>query len=90
MVGKLAKASTSIGANYEEAQAAESRADFVHKVAISLKESRESHYWLRVIRELLSSPSKQKMLDEFIEEAAEYKQIFSSIKLSAQKNRRLR
>ncbi|MGH2568972.1 MAG: four helix bundle protein, partial [Bacteroidota bacterium] len=84
---QLAKASTSIGANYEEAQAAESRSDFIHKIGISLKESRESHYWLRVIRALTSGSPKQKALDEFITEAAEFKRIFSSIKLSAQKNR---
>ncbi len=84
---QLTKSSTSIGANYEEAQAAESKDDFIHKVAISLKEARESHYWLRVLRALISTPSKQKILDNFITEAAEYKSIFSSIRVSAMKNR---
>ncbi len=86
---QLAKSSTSIGANYEEAQAAESKDDFIHKVAISLKETRESHYWLRVLRALTLTPSKQKTLDDLISEAAEYKGIFSSIKLSAMKNKRM-
>ncbi|PYV19280.1 MAG: four helix bundle protein [Acidobacteria bacterium] len=39
----------STGANFEEAQAAESRADFAHKLQIALKEARESNYWLRVV-----------------------------------------
>jgi len=48
---QLAKSSTSSGANYEEAQGAISRADFKNKVHISLKEMRESHYWLRIIKQ---------------------------------------
>ena len=43
------RAATSIGANLEEAQASESRADFSHKCAIGLKEARESLYWLRLL-----------------------------------------
>ncbi|SRR5258708_1725890 len=46
---QLARCSTSVGANYEEASAAESKQDFVHKIQIALKESRESCYWLKVI-----------------------------------------
>ena len=85
---QLAKSSTSIGANYEEAQAAESKDDFVHKVGISLKETRESHYWLRVLRALTTAPDQQKVMDTFIAEAAEFRSIFSSIRISAIKNKR--
>ena len=46
---QLLRAGTSVGANLEEAKAAQSRADFIHKNAISLKEARESNYWLRLI-----------------------------------------
>jgi len=46
---QLIKASTSSGANYDEAQAAVSKPDFVNKIGISLKEMRESNYWIRVI-----------------------------------------
>jgi four helix bundle protein len=42
------RAGTSIGANVEEAQAAQSRADFKSKMAIAAKEARESSYWLRL------------------------------------------
>ena len=45
---QLLRCSTSAGANYEEARGAESREDFVHKLQISLKELRESNYWLRL------------------------------------------
>lgn len=43
------RAASSVGANVEEAQAAESRADFIHKLGIAQKETRESLYWLRVM-----------------------------------------
>lgn len=46
---QLLDAGTSIGANLEEAVAGQSRADFVHKSAIALKEAREANYWLRLI-----------------------------------------
>ena len=50
MSRQLLRAATSIGANLEEADAAQSRADFVSKCTISLKEAREAHYWLRLLR----------------------------------------
>jgi four helix bundle protein len=50
IVYQLSKSSTSSGANYEESQAAVSKADFINKVGISLKEMRESNYWLRIIK----------------------------------------
>jgi four helix bundle protein len=43
------RAGTSIGANVEEAQAGESRADFVSKYSIALKETHEARYWLRLL-----------------------------------------
>ena len=46
---QLLRSGTSIGANIEEATAAESRRDFQHKVSIASKEARETLYWLRVI-----------------------------------------
>jgi four helix bundle protein len=49
VLSQLLDAGTSIGANLEEAKAGQSRADFIHKNAISLKEARESNYWLRLI-----------------------------------------
>ena len=46
---QLLRSGTSIGANTEEAQGAQSRADFVHKYSIARKEARETHYWLRLL-----------------------------------------
>ena len=49
IAGQMIEAGTSVGAHYEEARGAESKADFVHKLGIALKECRETRYWLRVI-----------------------------------------
>jgi len=83
---QLAKSSTSIGSNYEEAQAAESKNDFIHKIGIVSKESRESHYWLRVIKAIADNGVDFEKLQDLLSEAMEFKKIFVSIKLSAQQN----
>ena len=83
---QLAKASTSIGSNYEEAQSAESGKDFIHKIAIVLKESRESNYWLRVLDAILPDTYKDEDFKFLLNESSDFKKIFSSIKLTAQKN----
>ncbi len=49
VINQLLDAGTSVGANLEEAVAGQSRADFIHKNSISLKEARESNFWLRLI-----------------------------------------
>ena len=46
---QLLRSGISVGAHYEEAQAGESRDDFVHKLQIALKELKESNYWLRLL-----------------------------------------
>src|SRR3989344_5964105 len=45
----LLRSGASIGANVEESQAGQSRADFVSKLSIACKEARETHYWLRLL-----------------------------------------
>jgi four helix bundle protein len=47
---QFVRSATGGGANYEEARAAESREDFIHKVGVAAKELRESIYWLRFIQ----------------------------------------
>jgi four helix bundle protein len=66
VVGQLVRCGTSPPPNYEEACAAESRADFVHKLKVALKELRESRFWLRYIAraELLAAGKIGKILDE--------------------------
>ena len=48
---QLLRSGTSIGANVAESQQAQSRADFINKLNISLKEAYETNYWLRLLRE---------------------------------------
>lgn len=58
---QLWRAGTSIGANVEEAQAAQSRADFRSKMSIAAKEARETNYWLRLARDTrLLDPAQAK------------------------------
>lgn len=73
---QLGKAATSSGANYEEAQAAVSRTDLGFKVSISLKEMRESNYWLRILHELYPDDSETIRL---VKESFELKNILGSI-----------
>ncbi|MAT57322.1 MAG: four helix bundle protein [Ignavibacteriae bacterium] len=73
---QLTKSATSSGANYEEAQAASSKLDFRNKIKISLKEMRESNYWLKIIK-AVSSHSEE--LDLLISESEELKKILGSI-----------
>lgn len=49
LIGQFVRSATSIGANYMEADGAESRKDFGHKIAISKKEAKETEHWLRMI-----------------------------------------
>jgi four helix bundle protein len=51
---QLLRAGTSIGANYEEALGGQSHADFTAKLSISLKEARETYYWLKLLAETQS------------------------------------
>ena len=74
---QLAKSSTSVGANYEEAQAGASKADFKNKVKISLKEARESNYWLRVVKALETSENLE--LNRLLKESIEIKYILGAI-----------
>jgi four helix bundle protein len=52
IVDQLLRSATSVGANANEARSAESRADFIHKMSVSLKEARETSYWLSLLKEL--------------------------------------
>ena len=74
---QLGKSSTSLGANYEESQAGSSKADFKNKVKISLRETRESNYWLRVIKALDEKEDTE--LTKLLVESIELKNIFGAI-----------
>jgi len=65
---QLAKAGTSIGANFEEADGSLTKKDFVNKVAIARKEAKETKYWLRIISGNCFCESKIQDDDREIEE----------------------
>ena len=85
--GQLIRSGTSPAPNYGEAQDAESRADFVHKMKIALKELSETKVWLQMMvkASLINPPSK---LEPLICESDQLISIFvSSIKTAKQNNR---
>jgi len=82
---QLVKAGTSVGANYREANRAESRADFIHKIAIVEKECSESQYWLELCEEAeLGDPDQRRWL---LQESGELLAIFTSVGRSTKANR---
>jgi hypothetical protein len=80
LIGQLIEAGTSIGANYMEADGAESKKDFRHKIAICKKEAKETKHWVRMIRK--ANPQKAVECHKLWQEAHELTLIFSSIILS--------
>jgi four helix bundle protein len=77
---QLIRAATSCGANYEEACAAESRADFIHKMQVVLKELRECLYWLKLIEKSALIPTDQV---QDLKEANELTKIFAKSVITA-------
>ncbi len=78
LITQLVKAGTSVGANYCEADNACSKKDFVNKIAICKKESRETKHWLRMIakaEDALKGGSWQRLINE----AQELNLIFAAI-----------
>src|ERR1700755_2837075 len=73
---QLVKAGTSVGANYREANRAESRNDFIHKIGIVEKEAAESQYWLQLCEEgKLGDSDRRRWL---LQESGELLAIFTS------------
>ena len=72
---QLLRCGTSVGANYEEAQGAESHTDFLHKLQIALKELRESNYWLRLLARAKILPEDR--LKDIIDESNQLRAILS-------------
>jgi four helix bundle protein len=71
-------AGTAVGANLEEAKAAHSRAEFLAKNSIALKEAREARYWLRLLRACDLVPSER--IDPHLQEAKELVAILTAIR----------
>ncbi len=77
LITQFVKAGTSLGANYGEADEAESKADFRHKIAICRKESKESKHWCRMLAK--ARPPEAKPLRALWKEAHELHLIFCKI-----------
>lgn len=77
LITQLVKAGTSVGANYCEADDAESRKDFLHKIGICRKEARECRYWFRIISS--AAPEIKEDARALWREAHELHLIFSKI-----------
>ena len=85
VAGQLIRCGTSPAANYAEAQSAESRRDFIHKMKICLKELRESRVWLKLIqrKNLSGTPDK---VTQAVAECDELIAIFRSSISTAEQN----
>lgn len=79
IVVQLVRSATSVGANYMEADCAESRKDFRHKISICKKESKEAMYWLDVIFDTGLGDQQKRRCSSLKREAHELTLIFSSI-----------
>jgi four helix bundle protein len=77
LITQIVRSSGSVGANYREANDALSKKDFVHRMKITRKESKETIHWLILIR--TSNPRFGNEIDLLIKEAQELKNIFSSV-----------
>lgn len=77
LINQIVRSGTSIGANYCEADCAESRKDFEHKLGISAKESKETKHWLRMIAKAV--PELKDESSKLWKEANELQLIFLSI-----------
>jgi len=77
IISQFIRAGTSVGANYCEADGAESGKDFRHKIALVKKEAKETKYWLRILAKTV--PEMKKEIRGLWKEAQELTLIFSSI-----------
>lgn len=87
LVSQLARSGTSVGANYCEANDAESRKDFHHKLGIAKKEARETMHWLYMIS--VASPHLSDKSDILKQEAKELNLIFNAIIHSSKRSESL-
>ena len=81
---QLVRSGTGIGANVEEALAGISRRDFVAKMGVASKEARETHYWLRLLRD--SEIQTGESIDSLISEAEELLRILTAIVKTSQRD----
>ena len=80
---QLLKAGTSIGANVAEAQQAQSKADFISKISIALKEATETKYWIKLLR--ATDYLTQEETESILKDCVENEKILTSILKSSKK-----
>jgi len=85
IISQLIRSATSIGANYCEADGAESKKDFQHKIGICKKESKETKHWIRML--FVTNPEHKEKERELWKEAQELTLIFSKIILNSKKSK---
>jgi four helix bundle protein len=83
MMSQILRAGTSVPSNVEEAQAAQSKADFNSKMSIALKEARETHLRLRLLATANIFPENQ--LQPLVREADEIKRVIGAIIVSSKR-----
>ncbi|MEN9448861.1 MAG: hypothetical protein RJA25_2151 [Bacteroidota bacterium] len=79
---QLLKSGTSIGANIREAQNAESKSDFIHKIKIGLKELEETEYWLEICKAVETYPDTQNLINQLLEIRKILAKIIATSKLN--------
>jgi four helix bundle protein len=84
MAKQLLRAGTSIGANLEEAQGGQSKADFISKNAIALKEARETCYWLKLL--VAAEVTRETRIADLQKEVEELMRIIGAIIVAAKKS----
>lgn len=84
---QVLRSGTSIGANVNEAQAAQSKADFIAKMSIASKEARETKYWLDLLAETDFIDKTNQYTKDLIEESEELIKILTSIVKTSQLNK---
>ena len=85
LAAQILRSGTAVGSQVEEAQAAESKADFISKMAIGLKEAREVHYRLRVLS--VAGIAAGEMVDGLTKEADELRRIIAKIIVNTKRGR---
>lgn len=80
---QLIRSGTSVGANSREAQNAESKKDFIHKLKIALKEAEKTEYWLMLCNSLNDYPKPQELLTQINEVIRLLTKIIGSARIKA-------
>jgi four helix bundle protein len=83
---QILRSGTSIGSNVEEAIGGQSKKDFISKLSIAYKEARETHYWIRLLRD--SNYLNSQKADSLLRDCVELQKIIGSI-LNTMKNQKI-